>query len=66
MGWGKIAQEHDFKLGPVMSAMKSGNKSLAVSTAPASKGSEMSSASGQTSASPGRGIVASGGKAPGK
>lgn len=62
MGWGQVAQKLGFKLGPVMSAMKSGNRSLAAPTASASKGSVVSSGNGKNTPSSGRGIVSAGGK----
>jgi hypothetical protein len=65
MGWGKIAQEHGFKLGSVMSAMKSGNKSLAVSSAAASKGSVNANATRNSGSSSEKGVVSAGGKAQG-
>jgi hypothetical protein len=51
MGWGQIAQKLGFKLGPVISGMKSANHSLASSAAASSKGSGETSASGQSGAS---------------
>jgi len=61
MGWGQIAQKLGFKLGPVISGMKSANHSLASSVAASSKGSNVTSASGQSGAS-GSGIVSGSGK----
>lgn len=43
MGWGKIAQELDTKLGPVMSGMKRANQSLATSTTATTRGKAASS-----------------------
>ena len=65
MGWGKIAQTLETKLGPVMSSMKSANQSLANTTAAASKGSSMTNASGQRSGSSDSGIVSGSGKSHG-
>lgn len=73
MGWGQIAQKLGTKLGPVMSGMKSANKSFA-STAPASstsakgtnvasKGNGVVNASGKTNGSSESGIVSGNGKA---
>lgn len=61
MGWGQIAQKLGFKLGPVISGMKSANHSLASSAAASSKGSGVTSASGQSGASD-SGIVSGSGK----
>src|SRR5882762_10219968 len=51
MGWGQIAQKLGFKLGPVISGMKSANHSLMSSATASSKGSGVTSASGQSGAS---------------
>lgn len=64
MGWGQIAQKLGFKLGPVMSAMKSGNQGL-TSTAAGSKGNGVTNASGQSSGSSDSGIVSASGKSHG-
>jgi hypothetical protein len=61
MGWGQIAQKLGFKLGPVISGMKSANHSLASSAAASSKGSGVTSASGQSGAAD-SGIVSGSGK----
>jgi hypothetical protein len=61
MGWGQIAQKLGFKLGPVISGMKSANHSLASSAAASSKGSGVTNASGQSGASD-SGIVSGSGK----
>src|SRR5882724_4135011 len=61
IGWGQIAQKLGFKLGPVISGMKSANHSLASSAAASSKGSGVTSASGQSGASD-SGIVSGSGK----
>ena len=61
MGWGQIAQKLGFKLGPVISGMKSANHSLASSATASSKGSGVTSASGQSGASD-SGIVSGSGK----
>lgn len=63
MGWGQIAQKLGYKLGPVMSGMKSANHSM-TSAAAASKGSP-TTASGQTGGASGAGIVSGSGKAHG-
>src|SRR6266850_1384763 len=60
MGWGQIAQKLGFKLGPVISGMKSANHSLASSAAASSKGSGVTSASGQSGSD--SGIVSGSGK----
>ena len=60
MGWGQIAQKLGYKLGPVMSSMKSANQSIA--SAASSKGKNVTTASGQTDGSSGTGIVSGGGK----
>ncbi len=65
MGWGQIAQKLGFKLGPVMSSMKSANRSLASTTAAASKSSGVKTASGKANGSSNRGIVSASGKANG-
>lgn len=57
MGWGQIAQKLGYKLGPVMSEMKSANQSLTTTT------SGTSSTSVTTKG--GKGIVNAGGKAAG-
>jgi hypothetical protein len=61
MGWGQIAQKLGFKLGPVISGMKSANHSLASSATASSKGSGVTNASGQSGASD-SGIVSGSGK----
>jgi hypothetical protein len=66
MGWGQIAQAQGVKLGPVMSAMKSGNKSVTVSsTAASTKGSVNATVAGKTESSPKGGIVSASGKTQG-
>ncbi len=55
MGWGQIAQKLGFKLGPVISSMKSANHSLASTTA-------TSTGSGQSSGFSGSGVVSGSGK----
>ncbi len=57
MGWGEIAQKLGYKLGPVMSGMKSANQSLATTT------SGTSTTSATTKG--GKGIVNAGGKSAG-
>ena len=47
MGWGQIAQKLGYKLGPVISGMKSANHSLGNVNAASSNGSGVASASGQ-------------------
>lgn len=66
MGWGQIAQKSGFKLGAVMSAMKSGNKNLAVSSVSTSKGSDGSKIAGNNTPSPARSGVSSSSKAQGQ
>ncbi|HWH76196.1 MAG TPA: hypothetical protein VNT76_02450 [Candidatus Binatus sp.] len=62
MGWGKIAQQLNFKLGPVMSSMKSANHSLAsTASASTSKNSVLGTA-GQNNSSSGGAIVSASGK----
>lgn len=74
MGWGKIAQELDTKLGPVISGMKRANQSLTTSTtakgnsstasttAATAKGKGVTSASGRVTGSSNRHIVTGSGK----
>lgn len=64
MGWGQIAQKYGFKLGSVVSAMRSANKGVAVTTSPASAGAT-TGAPGRGSA-PESGIVTGSGRALGK
>lgn len=59
MGWGQIAQQFGTKLGPVMSSMKSANKSFAATANASAKGA------GSSSAGKNSGIVSAGGKAHG-
>jgi hypothetical protein len=63
MGWGQIAQRLGTKLGPVMSSMKSANKSFAAASTASAKGNG-STAGGQSARST-SGIVSAGGKAHG-
>jgi len=64
MGWGQIAQKLGYKLGPVISGMKSVNHSLGNVNTASSKGHSVTSASGQTNGSD-HGIVSSSGKGAG-
>lgn len=61
MGWGQIAQKLGYKLGPVMSGMKSANHSM-TNAAASSKGSHAATASGQKGGSSGAGIVSGSGQ----
>ncbi|MPZ78557.1 MAG: hypothetical protein GEU77_18800 [Deltaproteobacteria bacterium] len=61
MGWGQIAQKSGFKLGPVISSMKSANKNITNATAATSKGGVVN-AGGQSSRSSHSGIVNGSGK----
>jgi len=63
MGWGQIAQKLGFKLGPVISGMKSANHGLA--SAATSKGGGITNASGQSSGSSDSDVVSASGKAHG-
>lgn len=63
MGWGQIAQKLGFKLGPVVSGLKSANQSM-TTTAATSKGSGMTNGSQQTASSE-SGIVTGSGKSHG-
>jgi hypothetical protein len=72
MGWGQIAQKLGTKLGPVMSGMKSANKSFASAAAASpnatnavNKGNGVVNASGKTNGSSESGIVSGSGKAHG-
>lgn len=64
MGWGQIAQKLGYKLGPVMSGMKSANHGMTTAAA-SSKGNKVTTASGQTGGSSGSGIVSGSGKSHG-
>lgn len=59
MGWGKIAHELGYKLGPVVSSMKSSNQALMATT---SKGSGTVNTRAQSAGSTSSGIVTSSGK----
>ncbi len=65
MGWGQISQKLGYKLGPVISGMKSANKNLATTStsAPAEAGTTQAGARSKTDA--GTGIVSGSGKAHG-
>ena len=65
MGWGKIAQQLNFKLGPVMSGMKSANHSLASAQQTSTTKSNVVSAAGQTSGRSSDAIVSASGKGAG-
>ena len=56
MGWGQIAHQYGYKLGPVISGMKSSNASLSASRAPTS-GSVTTATSGRSNS----GVVTAGG-----
>jgi hypothetical protein len=68
MGWGQIAQKLDTKLGPVMSSMKSANKSFASASASAkgtpgaNKTTAPVNSAGNSGSSGESGIVSAGGK----
>jgi len=62
MGWGQIAQKSGFKLGPVISSMKSANKNLTNATAATSRGGGAVNAGEQSSRSSHSGIVSGSGK----
>jgi hypothetical protein len=64
MGWGQIAQKSGFKLGPVISGMKSANQSMTTTTTPSST-SKVTTASGQSNGKTESGIVSAGGKSQG-
>ncbi|HXV83109.1 MAG TPA: hypothetical protein VEG60_24875, partial [Candidatus Binatia bacterium] len=57
MGWGKIAQQQETKLGPVISALKSANQQITTTTA---------SSTGTQSTSSSSGIVSGSGKSHGQ
>ncbi len=57
MGWGQIAQKLGFKLGPVVSSIKSANEHMTTATS--------SSAGAQSTSSSGNGIVSASGKSQG-
>jgi len=65
MGWGQIAHKLGFKLGPVISGMKSANHNLGATTTAASKSSGVTTASGKTNGSSNRSIVSASGKGQG-
>ena len=62
MGWGQIAQKLGYKLGPVISGMKSANQNLATNTASASSGSSTTTAGAQSNNSSKSGVVSGSGK----
>ena len=62
MGWGQIAQKLGFKLGPVISQMKSANHNLATATPSTSKASPVSTSTTNTGGAAKSGIVTGSGK----
>jgi hypothetical protein len=60
MGWGQIAHQMGYKLGPVTSSMKSANHSLSATAS--TRGSKVVSAGGKSTGSTGSGIVSGSGK----
>jgi hypothetical protein len=64
MGWGQIAQKLGYKLGPVISGMKSANHGLGNVNTASSKGHGVTSTSGQTNGSD-HGIVSGSGNGAG-
>ena len=64
MGWGQIAQKLGYKLGPVMSGMKSANHSMTTAAA-TSKGNKVTTTDGSTGESSGSAIVSGSGKSQG-
>ena len=62
MGWGQIAQKLGYKLGPVISSMKSANQSLAASTHTPASANGLTSATGPASSTSNGGIVSGSGK----
>ena len=65
MGWGQIAQKLGYKLGPVISGMKSANQNLATNTASSSSGNSTTTAGAQSNNSSKSGIVSGSGKSHG-
>ena len=65
MGWGQISQKLGYKLGPVISGMKSANQNLTTTTSNTSSGSSTTTASAQSKNSSKSGIVSGGGKSQG-
>jgi hypothetical protein len=64
MGWGQIAQKLGYKLGPVMSGMKSANHSMTTAAA-TSKGNKVTTTGGSTGESSSSAIVSGSGKSQG-
>jgi hypothetical protein len=64
MGWGQIAQKLGYKLGPVMSGMKSANQSI-TTAALSSKGNKVTTTSGSAGKSSGSAIISGSGKSHG-
>jgi hypothetical protein len=62
MGWGQISQKLGYKLGPVISGMKSANQELSTTTVRTSSGSSTTAASAQPNNSSRSGIVSGSGK----
>jgi len=65
MGWGQIAQKLSYKLGPVISGMKSANQNLATNTASSSSGNSTTTVGAQSNNSSKSGIVSGSGKSHG-
>ncbi|HYA27178.1 MAG TPA: hypothetical protein VEI95_00055 [Acidobacteriota bacterium] len=62
MGWGQIAQKLGYKLGPIISSIKSANQSLAASTHTPASASGLTTATGPASSTSNGGIVSGSGK----
>ncbi|HEY7558346.1 MAG TPA: hypothetical protein VIH18_26430 [Candidatus Binatia bacterium] len=65
MGWGQIAQKLGYKLGPVISGMKSANHNLSSTTATTPSGSTTTAAGAQSNKTAQSGIVSGSGKSQG-
>jgi hypothetical protein len=65
MGWGQIAQKLGYKLGPVISGMKSANHNLSSTPATTPSGSTTSAAGAQSNKAAQSGIVSGSGKSQG-
>jgi hypothetical protein len=62
MGWGQIAQKLGYKLGPVISSMKSANQGLVNSTHTSTSMNGLTTATGRSNSSSSGGIVSGSGK----
>ncbi len=62
MGWGQISKKLGYKLGPVISGMKSANKNLATATTSVSSETSTTHAAARSKAAYGKGIVSGNGK----